>query len=417
MLSLTSLILVKGGYKYMGKRSIKFLENSSKRTQINYASTIKEYEAFHGTDIDELVNEALNEQVERVPHHQLKVIDRIEDYQNWLISKNLVHGTIGVKVGRIKTIYRKNRVELPYIEPLNPKQTRRREFIEYKDILTKEELKCALSHMRLPSKAQAMTMIQGGLSLEECEHLSYRKFIDELYKYHQCDDDMDALQWLSDETHPVIWVTKLIRIKTGKPYYAIIGAEAVNTIAEAKLYEFQLPSYKHTDKLLTVSKSGFSRLCRSINEKCRFGKVSEEAKLRSHNLRRFHATYIKGSAMTYEESSRLSNFEIDELQGRGKTSVQDTYIKTNPLTQKLLYAKVMNNVSLYHEYEYVLTDDDVQIFLVDQLQEKKKLEEKVKILESELDAKKRASEKVQKLREELGEETFNEIMLGIINAK
>ena len=414
MLSLTSLILVKGGYKYMGKKSIRFLETSSKRTQINYASTIKEYEAFHGTTIDELVDEALNEQVERVPHHQLKVIDRIESYQDYLIKQNLVHGTIGVKVGRIKTIYRKNRVELPYLTPLNPKQTRRREYIEYSDVLTKEELKCALSHMRLPAKAQAMVMIQGGLSLEECEHLSYRAFIDELYKYHQCDDDMDALRWLSDERNPVIWVTKLIRIKTGKPYYAIIGAEAVNTIAQAKLYQWKLPSYQHTDKLLTITKQGFSRTCRVVNKKCGFGLVAEESKFRSHNLRRFNATYIKGSALTYEENS-LSNSQIDEMQGRGKTSVQDTYIKTNPLTQKLLYAKVMNNVSLYHEYNYVLTDDDVKIFLVDQLQEKKKLEEKVRKLESELDAKKRASEKVEKLKNELGEDVFNEVIAGILN--
>lgn len=401
----------------MGKKSTSFLKNTSKRTQVNYASTIREYEAFHGTSIEELVNEALNEQVERVPHHQLSVIDRIENYQNWLISQNLVHGTISVKVGRIKTIYRKNRVELPYIEPLNPKKTRRREYIEYSDVLTKEELKCALSHMRLPAKAQAMTMIQGGLSLEECEHLSYRAFIDELYKYHQCDDEIQALKWLADENHPVIWVTKLIRVKTGKPYYCVIGAEAVNTIASAKLYEFGLPKYKHTDKLLSISKEGFGRTCRKVNAKCGFGKVAEESKFRSHQMRRFHATHINGSAMTYEESSRLSNFEIDELQGRGKTSVQDTYIKSNPMTQKLLYAKVMNNVSLYHEYDYALTNDDVEVFLVDQLEQKKKLEEENRRLKNELDAKKRASEKVQKLREELGEETFQEIMLGIINAK
>ena len=402
----------------MSKKSkkLKFLDRLSKRTLQNYESTVREYEAFHGTTIDELVDEALQEQVDRVPHHQLKVIDRIEDYQNWLIEKNYVHGTIFAKIGRIKSIYRKNRVELPYITPLNPKQTRRRDFIEYKDILTKDELRCALSHMRLPAKAQAMTMIQSGLSLEECEHLSYRAFIDDLYKYHQCDEDITALKWLSDEKHPVIWVTKLIRVKTGKPYYAVIGAEAINIIASAKLYEFNLPKYKHSDKLLTISKESFSRVCRIVNNKCGFGKVAEESKFRSHNLRRFNATYIKGSVLSYEENSRLTNSEIDEMQGRGKTAVQDTYIKTNPLTQKLLYVKVMNNVSLYHEYDYILTENDVELFIVDQLEEKKKLEKKVKNLENELAEKKRASENISRLREELGEDTFKEILQGILDA-
>ena len=52
---------------------------------------------------------------------------------------------------------------------------------------------------------------------------------------------------------------------------------------------------------------------------------------------------------------------------------------------------------------------------MNQLEEKKKLEEKVKKLEEEIDAKKRASEKVNKLKDELGEDTFNEIIAGILN--
>ena len=54
---------------------------------------------------------------------------------------------------------------------------------------------------------------------------------------------------------------------------------------------------------------------------------------------------------------RLS--DIDELQGRGKTNTQDAYIKTNPLKQKLLYAKYMNNVSLYNQYTYHIGEEDI----------------------------------------------------------
>ena len=401
----------------MSKKSIRFLERLSKTTQENYKSTIKDYERFHGISIEELVNEALTEQSERVPSHQLKIIDRIEDYQNHLIERNLVYGTISVMMARIKAIYHKNRVDIPYITPINSKQTRRREYIEYSDVLTKDEIRCALSHMKLPAQARTLVMAQGGLSNEECEHLSTRAFIDETRKYHQCDDDVDALKWLADTNHPIIWATKLIRQKTKKPYYALIGSEAINKIAEAKLYEMQLPKNdgQIPQKLLTMSKRSFAQTCRTVNKKCGFGIVAEESKFRSHQLRRFNATYIRGSVLTYEESSRISNSEIDEMQGRGKTNVQDTYIKSNPLEQKLIYAKVMNNVSFFNEYEYVLTEDDVVVFLVNQLEEKKKLEEKVKKLEEEIDAKKRASEKVNKLKDELGEDTFNEIIAGILN--
>ena len=133
-------------------------------------------------------------------------------------------------------------------------------------------------------------------------------------------------------------------------------------------------------------------------------------------LRKFHATNIGGSALTYEENSIVTNAEIDEMQGRGKTSVQDTYIKTNPLRQKLIYAKVMNNVSFSHEYHYEIIDDDVVLSLTDMSKEKAKLENKVKNLERQLHNRKKAGERVQKIREELGNDTFNELIAEILNS-
>ena len=401
----------------MSKKSTRFVDGLATNTKKSYRQAIKKYEEFHGTDIDSLICEALDEQTQQVAPHMLKVIDRIEEFQEYLIGEDLTHGTIATHVSKIKSIYTKNRVVLPYITPLNPKRTKRREYIEFKDILTKDELRCALQHMRPPSVAQALCMIQGGLSLEECEHLSFRSFIDENYKHHQKDDDLEALEWLADENHPIIWVTKLIREKTKKPYYAILGAEAVNSIASAKLYEFNLPRYTHTDKLLTITKDSFGRNCRRVNKLCGFGEVAEESKFRSHMMRKFHATYIGGSALSYEEQSIITNAEIDEMQGRGKTGVQDTYIKTNPIRQKVLYAKVMNNVSLYHHYDYTIIDGDVKVFLVDPDDENKKLKQEVKILSQKLEQKKRASEKVDALRQELGDDVFREMIGEILNAK
>ena len=173
---------------------------------------------------------------------------------------------------------------------------------------------------------------------------------------------------------------------------------------------------KNPDKLIAMNKKAYETTCRKVNQKCGFGLIAEESKFRSHNLRRFHATRIKGSVLTYEENSRISNSEIDEMQGRGKTNVQDTYIKTNPLEQKLLYAKVMNNVSLYHEYDYELIDGDVLVSVKDQSSENKKLKKEVEKLTKQLHEKKKASDKVQKLREELGDDVFKEMIGEILNA-
>lgn len=399
------------------KRCLRFLQNSSSNTIKTYIQSIRKYEHFHKCSIEELINEALDEQSERVPEHMLKVIDRIEEFQNHLVSQNLVHGTIQLHMTHIKTIYHKNRIHLPYLEPLNEKATRRREYIEFKDILKKEEIKKALPYLRPPYRARAITIAQAGLSNEECEHLTTRAFIDETHKYHQCDDDIEALEWLADENHPIIWVTKVIRIKTKKPYYALIGPEAVNTIASAKLYERTLPSHNGSipSKLLNGNKCAFGNSLRNINQKLGFGMVAEESKLRSHMLRKFNATYIRGGALTYEEQSLISNSQIDEMQGRGKTAVQDTYIKTNPLQQKLIYAKVLNNVSLYHKYDYHLTDDDVVLTVHNDESENIRLKKEVEDLTQKLSQRKTASEKVNALRNELGDETFNEMIAELLS--
>lgn len=408
----------KSSPKLRDSKCLKFLQNSSANTQKSYLQAIKKYEEYHGMTIEELVLEALDEQTRQVPPHLLKVIDRIEDFQNYLIEDGLVYGTIQTHLNKIKSIYRKNRVTLPYLEPLNSKRVKRNDVIEFKDILTKEELKKALPLMRLPVRARAMAMIQSGLSNEECEHLTTRSFIDELYKYHQCDNDLKALEWLADETNPVIWITKLVRIKTGKPFYAILGAEAVNTIASAKLYEYELPSNNHTlpEKLLNVHKSTMNRICTQLNKRLGFGSAGGMYRFRPHALRKFHATYIGGSALSYEEHSLITNAEIDEMQGRGKTNVQDTYIKTNPIRQKVLYAKVMNNVSLWHEYDYELIENDVRVFLSDPSAENRKLKKEVKDLTNKLEKKQEASEKVKELRKTLGDDVFQEMISEILNA-
>ena len=380
-------------------------------------ASVKRYEQYHQMSIEELILEALEEQTNQVPPHMLKIIDRLEDYQEYLLSQDLVFSTIKEYTTKIKSIYHKNRVMIPYIEPVNPKTTKRNDAIEYENILTKEELIQAMKYMRLPQQARLLVMAQAGLSNEECEHLRLDSFLNETHKYHQSDDPVKALEWLADEHNPIIWVTRLIREKTKKPYYALIGAEAVNKIAEAKLYEMKLPS-NHGEipqKLLNQNKGSFWRTCTDLNKKLGLGEAGNHYRLRPHMIRKFHATYIKGSVLTYEESSLISNAEIDEMQGRGKTTVQDTYIKTNPIKQKCLYAKVLNNLSLTHQYDYELVDDDVILTLHSDVDENKKLADEVKRLSEKLHQKEKSSEKVNALRSELGDDGLMELIQGILD--
>lgn len=395
----------------MSKKSVRVIDRTAPNTKQSYKNAIKNYEKCHNLDIDTLIDEALAEQSAGVPIHQLKLYDRIIKFQDYLIDKGFVYGTINEYQSKIKSLYKKNRVDIPYIPSVDPKQCKHNDYIEYGDILTKDEIKLALSHMSLKCQARAMAMATGGLSNEECEHLTLTNFIKDTHRYHQCDDVTDALEWLADESHTIIWVAKLIRVKTGKPYYAMLNPETVQVIAKAKLKENE-----YSDKLLNTHKIYFAQVCTKLNKKLGFGTAGGKGRFRSHMLRKFNATYLGGSVLSYEEQSIITNAEIDEMQGRGKTAVQDTYIKTNPIRQKVLYAKVMNNVSLFHQYDYEIIDDDVIVKVHDPTSENKKLKEEVKNLKENLEKKRMASEKVDALRKELGEDTFKELIGEILNA-
>ena len=85
-------------------RCLKFLANSSDNTKLAYIQSVNKYESFHGITIEEAILEALQEQTDRVPQHLLKVIDRLEDFQESLIEEDLVIGTIKSHMTRIKSI-------------------------------------------------------------------------------------------------------------------------------------------------------------------------------------------------------------------------------------------------------------------------------------------------------------------------
>ena len=62
-------------------RCLKFLAYTSENTKLAYCQSVKKYEEFHGTTIEALISEALDEQSNQVPTLLLKIIERLEDFQ------------------------------------------------------------------------------------------------------------------------------------------------------------------------------------------------------------------------------------------------------------------------------------------------------------------------------------------------
>lgn len=398
----------------MDKKSFSWMERASENTKKGYRTSIRHYEKFHNASIDELISEALDEQTKQVPEHLLQVYDRINDFQNHLALK-YTYSSVQTHMRRIKTVYKRSRVTLPYFPPLDAKQCRRNPAITYAEILTKEEIKSTLPYLSPSLQARVMIMATGGYSLGETATLTLTQFLSDLWEYHKSDDVVTALKRISRKNN-IVWVTQLIRVKTQKPYYGICNPETVQKIAqvwllkdiekEKRKYNFKrgLPLDSEVDlPLFPESKNYVTHAFEKVNDILDLGTAGGRRRFTPHSVRRFNATRLSGASLNDDESLKVNM--IDEIQGRSMNSVQDRYIKTNPIKQKLLYVKVMNNVSLFNKYEYEVEDGEIIIKKINDRKRNEKLELENKKLHKKLQ---KDDSELKKYVESVGIDTFKE---------
>ena len=397
----------------------KFLEDMSPNSRKSYLTAMRKYERFHRMSFDDLIEEALTEQGQNLPEHELKLYDRIEDFKEWEMD-NYKYNSIKSDLAKIKNIYKRSRVRLPYLPPLEIKHCKTSPFIEYHEILSKDEIRKAVKYFQPNFQARIMAMATGGYSLEETASMTLEQFIDDLHPYHQKQDQKEALRYIAEQDN-IIWVTKMIRQKTKKPYYGMVNPETTQLIAKSWLH-INLDEYKekHHKRLERISKernwNGIKiplfRQTKTyvtghmgeINDLLDLGTAGDFRRFTPHSLRRYNATHLSGASLSDEEEMKVRM--IDELQGRSMTPTQERYIKTNPVKQKLLYAKVMNNVSLFNTYTYEIYHGDVIVYRVDPTNENKKLKKENENLKSDLEKYSQSQNELEKLIKSLGKDNF-----------
>lgn len=388
------------------KRFDAFYNTLSKNTIEAYNTAMHRYEEYHKLSMPELIEEALTEQEQNVPLHQLKIYDRILDFREYLLSNYLLSTTREYE-SSIKNIYKYFRVEIPPLPRFNMKQGKSNDIIEYDDIIKKEELLKCLELCKPALKARVMCMVTGGYAINETYKMTVGKFIDDLYPHHQEDDVKDALIYLSKQDN-LIWSTRMIRTKTKKLYYGFVNPETTQTIAQ---YLLMNERYCREDTLFKYNQPYVNTLMKKINDELDLGLAGGFSKFSPHMMRRYNATHLQGDILSF--NNNLDSKEIDELQGRSRTSVQDVYMKTHPLRQKLIYVKHMNNVSLYNQYEYEIVDDDI---LVRNITHKKqeKLEFENRKLKNDLDKMLNPSDGLLKYIEKIGKDNFIEAVDNLL---
>ena len=329
----------------------------SKSSQKVYHNAVKQYCRQQGQTLYELIQEADQEE-DGIRWRDRRLKKRLIEYRQLLITQykqNTVHGYFTA----IKSIYNYYEIEIGTLPRINKMQLNIPEPINYDDLPTHEIIRKALDLSDNRMKAIILFMSSSGCARRETLNLTIQDFIEATREYHSKNNIYDVIQELENR-EDVIPTFRLRRQKTNKYYYTFCSPEAVQSILNY-LNTFEKP-LTPTDKLFHIHQDYLTVLFIQLNNRLGLGKKGTFNRLRSHNLRKFHASQLYNDGMSLDE--------IDALQGRRKDTTHTAYFMENPSKLKEKYIEHLdcltinldvNSLDLKSE-DYLLLERENQMY-------------------------------------------------------
>lgn len=376
-----------------------FIEkDSAKKTRGHYVSSVRIYEEITGKTLDELLEEADQEELNRIRWKDRKIKQHLVNFRNHLYQTKS-EGTTKQYLADIKAIYRHFEIELHDLPAYNSKQIDKTYEKTFSDVLTKEEIIDAYYEATNVVKCIILFASSSGLSKIDMLNLTVGDFIDACNVKND-----DLLEQLYSIKHQQKIIPRFIgeRQKTAKKYITFCSPEAAHHIVQhligrdAKIRK----DYENgdsinsclqgDDRLFDISESHLTVVMAKINNKLKLGKVGKHGKFKCHALRTFHATTL----LNIKENG-FTQQEIDALQGRSQDKTHRAYFHND---EETLYEKYLDNVDslmLFETLDSVSKEDYV------------KLEKEISVKEKKLEEQQRTIDEIIKNQREL------EALLGI----
>lgn len=288
-------------------------KNISEKTIKSYRIALTHYSKFHEKTITNLIEEADNEEEEKIRMKHRKIKQRLIRFRKWLINQNFSKNYIKGTFRQIKTFYEYFEIEIPKLQPTNIKEKYHE---RYEDIPKKEHIKQALeSTNNIMYKALILFMSSSGSARTETHNLTVEQFIEATRGYH---DEMTVEKILKqlEQQDDVVPLFQMVRQKTDYPYYTCCSPEATNMIVRHLLKQ---KNFKLTNKIFNIKRDSISVAFNRMNKHNGWDKKPNNINFfHSHGLRKFHSTAIEDIGFA------------NTLQGRRADIITETYFKHNP---------------------------------------------------------------------------------------
>lgn len=290
-----------------------FIENRnlSQSTARNYTSAVKIYEELNNKSLNQLIQEAEQEENLNISWKRRKIKKRLINYRSHLY-KNKVETTAAKYLTNIKTIYQHFEIEVQKLPTFNSKQIIKSTEIKFKDLPTKENIKDALKIADEKTELIILLITTTGLSKVDLLNLT----VDDFIKANKSD----------------LTTFNLTRQKTKKDFFTFTTPKT----SERIIKHIENEELKPEDKLFDLSDSQLTKRMQDINNQLKLGRVGYYSKLRCHMLRKYHASnLLNNTSFTIDE--------IDTLQGRSKNKIHKSYYMND---EEKLKEKYMTHIDV-----------------------------------------------------------------------
>ena len=324
---------------------IDFLRAKNRResTEIVHLKRLRAYCNFIGKRPVELIQEADDEEENRIRMKKRHIRKYFIDYSEYLRNRGRSQYTISNHFSSIKTFYRNSEIELPNISISSTSEVKRD---RNEAIPSKEDIRIALNHCKFKYRSIILLMSSSGMGSGEIRNLTFGDFlnaIDEFLDY----EDMNAVKIskMLDKKENIIGSWNVHRQKQGNSYYTFSSPESIKAITDY-LIERQKRDGRTTSKDeplfenfgKKIDEHSFAKNFMRINDDASFGLSGRQRFFKSHALRKYFASIL--------HKNGLSPIDIDWFLGHEISGVNRSYIKSDPLKLKEEYLKVVQDLSI-----------------------------------------------------------------------
>lgn len=310
--------------------------NITPKTENLYRITLNKYSKFCNKSLCELLEEAENEEDDKIAWRKRTLRKRLISFRHYLYERYML-STAKMEFSKILTFYKHFEIELHDLPVISEKAGKN--VIQFSDLPDKDILRDALKVAAPLHKAIILFQVSTGCAAAETLNLKVSDFIKSVSEYTDSTDIHTIIEELKDDKN-VVPMFELRRQKTGKVFYTFATPEAFHTIC---YYLMKRKSLLDTDRVFKVTQLHLMQVFREINDLLGLGTIGPNnfVRFRSHMLRKFHASALYNDGMSMED--------VNALQGKSKTRTDQSYFMEDPSKLKMKYIEHMGAVTINWE--------------------------------------------------------------------